>query len=325
MPEISLERDDSLPELGWSDFPEAMTSMAAGQLQSTEVRRCVAKAQRVAHPHANGHTVLHHWTPEQPNGRPPVVLFHGGSGSWTHWVRSIGPLTDAGHDVWAVDLPGFGESDVVEGAVDADGMLDTLAQMLGDLFPQQPVQLVGFSFGGMTAGMLTAAHPQLVQQLVLVGAPGIGLTAKHPFQLKGWRHLKSPYAQLQHHVYNLGELMLHFPKSITRDTVVLHVNNVQRDRLPRRRISSTDILVKSLLKVECPVTAIYAEGDALYPGMLNEVETLLATSARNFQGLLRVPDAGHWVQYESPEAVHALLLPILAGPEAAESATQAAA
>jgi len=314
VPEVSFDRDDSLPALGWNDFPEATVAMAAGQLQSSEVRRWAAKAQRIAHPHANGHTVLHHWRPEQPHGRPPVVLLHGGSGSWTHWVRSIGPLTEAGHDVWAVDLPGFGESDAVDGVVDADGMLDTLAQMLEALFPLQPVQLVGFSFGGMTAGMLAAAHPHVVEQLVLLGAPGIGLTSKHPFKLKGWRHLQSPYAQLQHHVFNLGELMLRYPQSITRDTVALHVANVQRDRLPRRRISSTNVLVKSLLKVQCPVTAIYAEGDALYPGMLNEVETLMATSARHFQGLLRVPDAGHWVQYESPEAVHALLLPILAGP-----------
>lgn len=315
----TFDRDEDLPELGWSDFPEAMTAMAAGQLLSMEVRKVAAKAERVEHPHASGHTVLHHWAPAEPNGQPPVVLFHGGSGSWTHWVRSIVPLTEAGHDVWAVDLPGFGESDVVAGAADADGLIDTLGQMLEALFPMQPVQLVGFSFGGMTAGMLAAAYPHTVQQLVIVGAPGIGLSAKHPFQLKAWRHLPSPYAQLQRHVYNLGELMLAHPDSITRDTVVLHVANVQRDRLPRRRISSTDILVKSLLKVTCPVTAIYAERDALYPGLLNEVETLLATSARNFQGMHRVADAGHWVQYESPAALHALLLPLLAGPQPVEA------
>ena len=204
----TFERDDNLPELGWADFPEAMTAMAAGQLQSIEARKVLAKGERVEHPHANGHTVLHHWSPAEPNGQPPVVLFHGGSGSWTHWVRSIIPLTEAGHDVWAVDLPGFGDSDAVAGVHDADGMLDTLAQMLQERFPLQPVQLVGFSFGGMPAGMLAAAHPHVVQQLVIVGAPGIGLSAKHPFQLKGWRHLKSPYAQLQTHVYNLGELML---------------------------------------------------------------------------------------------------------------------
>lgn len=311
MSEIVSECDANLPALGWSDAPEVLDAMAAGQLQSTEVVQVLALGERVAHPQGNGHTVLHHWAPVQSNGQPPVVLFHGGSGSWTHWVRSIGPLTEAGHDVWAVDLPGFGDSDPVAGANDADGLIEPLGRMLEALFPQQPVQLVGFSFGGMTAGMLAAAFPHAVQQLVILGAPGIGLSAKHPFRLKGWRHLKSPYAQLQHHVFNLGELMLRDIKQITRDTVALHVANVQRDRLPRRRISSTDILLKSLQKVRCPVTAIYAEEDALYPGLLDEVETLMVASTRDFRGLHRVADAGHWVQYEAPKAVHALLLPML--------------
>ncbi|MDR3003855.1 MAG: alpha/beta hydrolase [Acidovorax sp.] len=311
MSETVFESDASLPALGWSDASEVLEAMAAGQLQSSEVEQVLALGQRVAHPHGSGHTVLHHWKPRQSNGQAPVVLFHGGSGSWTHWVRSIGPLAEAGHDVWAVDLPGFGDSDPVAGAHDADGLIEPLGQMLEALFPQQPVQLVGFSFGGMTAGMLAAAFPHVVQQLVIVGAPGIGLSAKHPFRLKGWRHLKSPYAQLQHHVFNLGELMLRDTQAITRDTVALHVTNVQRDRLPRRRISSTDILLRSLQQVDCPVTAIYAEGDALYPGLLGEVEHLLAASARDFRGLHRVADAGHWVQYEAPEAVHALLLPML--------------
>jgi 2-hydroxy-6-oxonona-2,4-dienedioate hydrolase len=43
-------------------------------------------------------------------GLPPVVLFHGGSGSWTHWVRNIQPLVAAGRQVIAADLPGFGDS-----------------------------------------------------------------------------------------------------------------------------------------------------------------------------------------------------------------------
>lgn len=48
---------------------------------------------------------------------------------------SIGPLLEAGHDVWAVDLPGFGDSDVPPGVSDADGMLPVLADLLQTLSP----------------------------------------------------------------------------------------------------------------------------------------------------------------------------------------------
>lgn len=286
--------------------------MAAGRIESAQVLHWQALAQRLEHAHAGGCTVLHHWAPARHNGLAPLVLFHGGSGSWTHWVRSIGALLEAGHDVWAVDLPGFGASDAPPGVTDADTMLPTLAEVLQAQFPLQAVRLVGFSFGGMTAGMLAANYPHLVAQLVVVGAPGIGLTNKHPFRLKGWRHLPDPRDQLLHHVFNLGELMLHNDSLIDRDTVALHVTNVQRDNLARRRISSTDILVRSLAQVVCPVAAIYGACDALYPGTLDEVEALMATNARHWQGMQRIADAGHWVQYENPSAFHAALLPLLA-------------
>lgn len=313
-----LKADDQVNEaampavLPWECSQEEITAMAEGQVHSTEVLHWLARAERVKHPHAGGHTTLHHWVPVQPNGLAPVVLFHGGSGSWTHWVRSLGPLLAAGHEVWAVDLPGFGASDVPPGVVDADGMLPVLADVLQAQFPLQSVRLMGFSFGGMTAGMLAAAYPCLVQQLIVVGAPGIGLTNKHPFRLKGWRHLEDPAEQLLHHIYNLGELMVHDRSCIDRDTVALHVANVRCDHLPRRRISSTDILVRSLAQVECPVAAIYGENDALYPGTLGEVEALMAANARHWQGLQRIAGAGHWVQYEAPAAFHVAVMPLLA-------------
>ncbi len=39
-----------------------------------------------------------------------MVLLHGGSGSWTHWIRNIPMLLACGRQVWAQDLPGFGDS-----------------------------------------------------------------------------------------------------------------------------------------------------------------------------------------------------------------------
>src|SRR3546814_2761948 len=40
----------------------------------------------------------------------PVVLLHGGFGSWNHWVRNIEPLA-ARYRVIAADMPGQGDSD----------------------------------------------------------------------------------------------------------------------------------------------------------------------------------------------------------------------
>ena len=297
--------------LPWPVSEADTALLASGCWVGAQVAQWQSLARRVVHAHAGGHTVLHHWAPACPNGQAPLVLFHGGSGSWTHWVRSIGPLLEAGHDVWAVDLPGFGASDAPPDAVDADDLLPVLAQALQSQFPQQPVRLLGFSFGGMTACMLAAAYPQLVEQLVLVGAPGMGQVKKKAYALKGWRHLPQPQQQLHNHIFNLRALMFSPTYAIDRDTVGLHVHNVQRDNLPRRRISSTDIVLQSLAKVACPVAAIYGALDVLYSGSWPEVEALMAAATRHWQGLQCIAQAGHWVQYEQPEAFHAALLPLL--------------
>src|SRR5207247_11401703 len=38
---------------------------------------------------------------------PPLVLLHGASGSWTHWIRNALPLS-AGFRVLVPDMPGCG-------------------------------------------------------------------------------------------------------------------------------------------------------------------------------------------------------------------------
>ena len=39
----------------------------------------------------------------------PLVLFHGGSGSWTHWIRNI-PELSRHFELWVADIPGLGSS-----------------------------------------------------------------------------------------------------------------------------------------------------------------------------------------------------------------------
>lgn len=40
--------------------------------------------------------------------KPPLVLLHGGHGSWMHWLRNAEALS-AGRTLWLPDMPGFNE------------------------------------------------------------------------------------------------------------------------------------------------------------------------------------------------------------------------
>lgn len=269
-----------------------------------------ALATRRETPCGDGVIVWHVWG--AGDGRqPPVVLFHGGSGSWTHWVRNIEPLVAAGRQVIAADLPGFGDSALPPTGGDADALVAPLAEGLLALLGGEPCDLVGFSFGGMTAGMLLASHPALARRLVLVGAPAMGVTPDRQFELRAWRHLP-PAEQANVHRYNLAALMLRDTALIDGLALELHIANLLRDRMPRRRLAHTDILARSLARVTCPVHAIYGAHDALYKQWISQLAAAYEAAAPDFRGLTLIPDSGHWVQFERPEAFDEALLAVLA-------------
>jgi pimeloyl-ACP methyl ester carboxylesterase len=271
----------------------------------TELAAALAGAERCVTHFEGAETVWHTWGDAQ---KPCVVLLHGGSGSWTHWVRNIAPLRDAGWRVLVPDLPGFGDSDLPAGCVDSDDMPAHLQAGLAQLRPVGPVSLVGFSFGGMTAALWLAAHPQAAQHLVLVGAPGMGLTVTDRIPLRGWRHLPSPQAQEQVHRHNLIALMLERPDSLDDLALALHTANVTRDRVTRRRLSSTDIVARTLPLLQARVSAIYGEHDALYCGRLPELQAAMQSGSAQWGQWHTVPGAGHWVQFEEAERFNAALL-----------------
>jgi hypothetical protein len=170
-----------------------------------------------------------------------------------------------------------------------------------------PVSVVGFSFGGMAGALWLAAHPQDAVQLVLVGAPGMGMTVPDRIPLKGWRHLATPEAQEAVHRHNLMALMLHAPEALDDLALRLHTANVQRDRMPRRRLSSTDIVARVLPQVPARVSAIFGEHDALYRGRVSQLATAMPTLARQWGRWQVVSGAGHWVQYEASDPFLAAL------------------
>ena len=271
-----------------------------------EVLQVLARGRRVTTACGTGELVWHVWGEGRARPeRAPLVLLHGGSGSWTHWLRNILPLANSGRLVLVPDLPGFGDSALPPGGADADAMPAPLEQGLDELIGPTPCDLVGFSFGGMVAGLWARERPQRVQRLVLVGAPGLGFPALEKIDIKAWRHLPERL-QPEVHAHNLRELMLHHPASLTPLATELQARNAERDRLPGRRLSRTDILARALQALRCPLHLVHGEHDRFYRGQEAAIETVLRQSP-GFGRFISVSDAGHWVQFERAEAFDRVL------------------
>jgi pimeloyl-ACP methyl ester carboxylesterase len=97
--------------------------------------------------------------------RPSVVALHG-------WGRDRSDLAAcvAGYDALSVDLPGFGASPPPP---DAWGGADYAAQISRVIAEatDEPVVVIGHSFGGRVATCLAAARPDQVAGLLLTGVP----------------------------------------------------------------------------------------------------------------------------------------------------------
>ncbi len=257
------------------------------------------QAQRVVQHYDWGDAVWHVWGSAQQG--MPLVLLHGGSGSWTHWLSNVMHLAQH-QPVWALDIPGFGDSSLPPGVLDADGLVPYVAEILGTTFPLQAVDVMGFSFGGMTAGLVAAAHPELIRQMILVGVPGLGLFGKE-LPMRGMHPSMDATAQREVHRHNLVTMMFADANLVNDEVIELQMANVTRDRLRRRRIARTNVLVTAQAKWKCPVYGVWGGSDALYKDTLQQVPQVL-TRLDSFHV---VPDAGHWVMFEKPDAFHAVL------------------
>ncbi len=235
----------------------------------------------------------------------PLVLFHGGSGSWSHWCKNVLALSKV-RPVWALDLPGFGDSELPQGVQDVDDLIEPVALGLQLLFEQRPINVAGFSFGGMLAGLLAAQYPQRFKTVLMLGTPGLGLFDGPPPHIRGFLPDMTVEQRMEIHRHNLKSFMLKHDKSITEETLQLQADNVARDRMKRRRLARTDVVVKAQHQWSCPVHFAFGDSDRLYPDRLQLIPALFETE--RLSSFTLIEDAGHWVMYEKPDDINAWIV-----------------
>lgn len=99
---------------------------------------------------------------------PPVLAIHGLGGSGRYW-EGLAAQVRPQHTLLAPDLGGFGASDKPPGPYDLEFHLANLDTVVGGA--DEPVVLVGHSFGAVLAAVWACRHPERVTALALVAAP----------------------------------------------------------------------------------------------------------------------------------------------------------
>ena len=242
---------------------------------------------------------------------PNVVLFHGGSGAWSHWIRNIGPLTQ-GHTVWALDIPGLGESALPE-PLTMEGIGEAVMQGLGTLIPEGPIDIVGFSFGGPVATYVAMHLGPRLLNLVLVASRFVPNFQRVYPRLVVWKEIADPVERIAAHKRNLELMMFARPENIDALAVHVQATNAPRARFFGPKVNTGNKLLEYLPKVQARgrITGICGRQDQAAAVIIDKQQSALRDIHPD--GIFHaIDDAGHWVQYEAAEQFNAFLLEALA-------------
>lgn len=276
---------------------EDMNTLTAAEL----IAAIAAKGERRTTPAGQGDLVWRIW------GRgEPLVLLHGGTGSWLHWIRNVEDLAQD-FQVIVPDIPGSGESATPEPPPTADRIATSMLAGLDRLIGRgTEFAVAGFSMGGMIASHIVHHAGARARTLVLVGSAGMPVRRPTMESLVSWRRLPTEDERRAAHKRNLEILMLHDPRNVDEIAIHMQVTNAAHARVRGKHVAPTAALARSLQGFAGRLAGIWGEHDATAAPYFDERRQFLQ-QINPAATLAIVPGAGHWVQYEAAAAFNALL------------------
>lgn len=211
-----------------------------------------------------------------------VMLLHGWGGS----IQSMKAITNILKDrfrVIAIDLPGFGESDLPSYPWNSYDYANCIKKLVEKL-ELDKIILFGHSHGGRIS-IILASEYSFVKKLILIDSAGIIPKRKLKYYLKvySFKFLKKIYTlfslnkeeQLEKFYNKFGSTDYKQSQGIMRQTMVKVIN---------------DNLIELLPKIKVPTLLIWGENDEDTPVYMGKImEEKIADS-----GLIVFKDAGHY-------------------------------
>ncbi len=250
-------------------------------------------------------------------GEPAVVFVHGLGGNWQSWLENL-PCTATERRAIAMDLPGFGMSEVPAGGISIPALVGWVNELCERLCLGR-VALVGNSMGGLIAAEMAIAYPHRVERLALVAAAGISTATlrRRPTLTAGaLGALVGALTAARNREFIARPRLRHLALS----TVVRHPSRLRPELLSEivqgsgrptvlpalEAILDYDIRHR-LSRIRCPTLLVWGSEDILVPVEdAEEFERLIPNTRTRV-----LPDTGHCPMLERPEAFNAMLMEFL--------------
>jgi pimeloyl-ACP methyl ester carboxylesterase len=221
-------------------------------------------------------------------GKVRVLWLHGWARRGEDFTLAASSLAQQGVASVALDLPGFGASPLPSSPGGARHYAELILPAVRQL-ADEPLVLVGHSFGGTVAAVVASEHPELVASLVLTGAPLLrnpsGSRSPSVYRAIRWLHARGLLsdARMEKARQRYGSSDYRRAQGLLRDILVANVNESYEPEL-----SSLNV----------PVTLLWGENDRDVP---LDVAIRAGALLRGPHSLLVLPGIGHLLPLEAPE------------------------
>jgi pimeloyl-ACP methyl ester carboxylesterase len=253
---------------------------------------------------------------------PPLVFVHGLSGSWQNWLEQL-PAFARDHRVIAMDLPGFGESEMPAEKISIAGYARWLDALLDEL-GVGVTAVVGNSMGGFIGAELAIQFPPRVERLVLVSAAGLTVEhQRHDRALAVLRTLDKRLAAYAGWVGTRSDVLMrrrrmrravfgifaHEPESLPAPLLAEQVRGSGKPGFVDALDAITDYPIRDRLsEIGCPTLIVWGTEDRLVPVRdADDFERLIPNSRK-----VVWPETGHVAMLERPAAFNRLVAAFLA-------------
>jgi pimeloyl-ACP methyl ester carboxylesterase len=269
-------------------------------------------AQTWHHRYAEVNGVKLHYVEQ---GKGPLILFlHGFPEFWYEW-KDLLPEFARDHHAVAVDMRGYNLSASPE-SVDQYRVPVIVEDVraLAVKLKARTFVLVGHDWGGVIAWAFAAAHPEMLDKLIIVNAPHPTIFARelasNPSQQKAsvyFNLFNSPQAEKvlsQNDFQNLQGLLKPWATAADRAEYLACWNRgltggLNYYRAARLHAPATGSDLPAMHPITTPTLVIWGEKDtALLTGNLNGLEE----QVKNLK-VIRIPDGTHWVIHEKTAEV----------------------
>ena len=248
-------------------------------------------------------------------GKPALVFLHGVTNSSLGYLP-LGRLLSKRYRVFLLDQRGHGESDKPECCYTRlDYAHD--AKLFLDLFGIERAHVAGHSLGGMVAQPLAAFWPERVDRLMIIGStigrrsPASPDAPRPPPVLGAWdaeiRKLQDPIdpdSAFMKSWWDVPGVDAEVQRLMRRESARIPAR-IWRAILDQGEVSRD--LRTTAERIKAPTLLLFAGKDALFSAADNrEMETWLPRAKS-----VTLPDLGHSLPEEDPQAVAAELLEFL--------------